>query len=66
MKVKIVAPHQQVGGREIQPGEEVDVPNRTIARQLIASGYAVEAGPGRPTGAALYEHIGGRDQKAAK
>lgn len=42
MRLKILAPHQTINGVEIPPGDTVEVANRTTARNLIASGYAVE------------------------
>lgn len=43
MKVKILAPHQTVEGKEVKPGETVEVAHASLARQLIRSGYAAAA-----------------------
>lgn len=43
MRLKILAPHQEINGAIVDPGKTVEVDNKTFARQLINSGYAVEA-----------------------
>lgn len=44
MRLKILAPHQTVDGRSVEPGDLVEVGNKTIARQMVSSGYAIEIG----------------------
>lgn len=44
MRLKILAPHQTVDGRPVEPGDLAEVSNKTIARQMINSGYAIEIG----------------------